>query len=199
MSWISKRETDTKGGSLIWYFLNTFVGLTLSLSFSCLSFAQKSPQSERSSRSLLSAGEAEWDWEDGRFQLTGNVSLKLKIKGQILSLNCQEASLYLKQNEEDALRQALPEFSQDSLQKIIVKGSVELRYKSLLIKTDELEYEHTSGIVIVKGLLKGQWRGNRLSGQDLRLNIHKSQALLLKPKFQFLWTKDTYKQSIWGR
>ncbi|MAD59961.1 MAG: hypothetical protein CMH49_00415 [Myxococcales bacterium] len=196
---MSKRETDTKRGRRVWYCFNTFSYLALFLGFSCLSFAQKSHQSESSSRSLLSAEEAEWDWKDGRFQLTGNVSLKLKIKDQTLSLKCQEASLYLKQNGEDPLRQALPEFSQDSLQKIIVKGAVELRYNSLLIKTAELVYEHTSGIVIVKGLLKGQWGDQRLSGQDLRLNIHQSQALLSKPKFKFLWTKDTHKKSIWGR
>lgn len=199
MTWISGKELKTESNRRVWYLFNTFVGLFLSLSFALTSHAQQTGQSKDTRRSLLSAEQASWDWQKGHFQLMGKVHLKLKIKDSILSIKCQEASLYLKQTSKGNLEQALPKFNQDTLKKVIVKGEIELRYKSITIKTDELEYEHPNGKITVSGLLRGRWGENRLSGRGLKMNIHQGQALVSNPKIQFMWNKDTFKQSIWGR
>lgn len=193
----AERKHSDKGGdqSQLLFFLS----LSITLSMFSGASAQTKQQSNISLKSQLSADQATWDWEQNRFLLKGKVSLKLKVKGQTLKLNCDEASLYIKQKVQDLYQKILPELNQDSLQKLVVKGRVELKYKSLFIKTNELEYEHVSGKLNVSGLLKGRWGENRLVGRNLMINLHQGQAILSNPKFDFLLKKPGSKKSIWGR
>ncbi len=149
--------------------------------------------------SQLSADQATWEWDKARFNLSGNVSLQLQLAEGVLTLKCQQAKIYLKTEQATQQRISIPELNQDSFYKLEVEGTIKLRFEALTIKAQRIDYDHLSGWLVARGDIQGQWKSNRLTGKDLRLNLKQGNAELLKPNLRFIWAKEKLKQSIWGR
>ncbi len=71
---------------------------------------------------------------------------------------------------------------------VAARGSVVLRQDSVVLRTDQLRYDHARGVARASGHVRAESQGNRFAGSELEIELGTFRGWVLDPEYHFALT-----------